>query len=461
MGGAGNGSARTGFRNEGCGIMNLKIKAILTAVLLLVPLTFACGCSEVEDPYQINDAENYTLSVKYDANGGTFTTNTFVIVDSYDLSQMKTDSEGMAQVALLSPDAEARGKNAFTAVNNGYFLAGWYAERTQTGVDSSGNPQYTYSGKWDFEKDRLAVDPKKSHSAAEPELTLYAAWIPVFQIEYYALDTCELLSTVSYNPTVAEKIELPQWDQTTGAIKMNDVPKRENYTYNGAYLDEKGKQAVTEEAISHIGTVDYETATAKNATMKLYIDWKEGEWYRIYNADQFLDNASLNGCYDIQADLDFAGKIWPTVMMYGNFNGTIQGNGHTFSKISMEQTNNSKQNAGLFGQLSETAKLSDLTFRNVTFTIKSGTRVAGTSYGLLAGTISDKTAFTNVQILNSTLQINTGCYFGTDDYTIGLLCGMGSAPIDFSQISCKAVGDDPGKVIITVSGNAVTVKFAG
>lgn len=439
--------------------MNLKIKAILTAVLLLVTLTFAAGCSEAETPYQINDAENYTLSVKYDANGGTFTTNTSVIVDSYDLSQVGTNAEGMAQIALLSPDAAARGKNAFTAVNNGYFLAGWYTQRTQAGVDSNGVPQYTYSGKWDFETDRLTVDPKDSHSSAEPELTLYAAWIPVFQIEYYALDTGELLTTVNYNPAQADEIQLPKWDETTGAIEMNDVPKRENYTFSGAYLDLQGKQAVTTDTISHTGTVDYETATAKDSTMKLYVDWKEGEWYRIYNADQFLDNASLNGCYEIHADLDFTDKIWPTVMMYGSFTGTIQGNGHTFSNISIEQTNNSKLNAGLFGQLTETAVLSDLTFRNVTFTVKSGTRVAGTTYGLLAGTISDKAAFTNVQILSSTLQISSDCYFGTDDYTIGLLCGMGSVPIDYSQIACTAVGDDPAKVVITVNGNAVTVEF--
>ena len=292
-------------------------------------------------------------------------------------------------------------------------------------------------------------------------LTLYAAWIPVFQIEYYDLATGELLDTVNYNPLLADEIELPQWDQDTGAIKMNDVPKRERYTFNALYLDANGKQAVTADTIRHTGTVDYETATAKDSTMKLYVDWMEGEWYHIYNADQFLSNANLNGCYDIRADLDFTDKIWPTVMMYGTFNGVIQGNGHTFSNISLEQTNNSKLNAGLFGQLSETAELKDLTFQNVTFTVMSGTRVAGTTYGLLAGTISDKAAFTNVRILNSTLQINSGCYFGTDDYTIGLLCGMGSAPVDYSQIACVAVGDAPDKVAITVSGNTVTVKFAG
>ena len=53
--------------------------------------------------------------------------------------------------------------------------------------------------------------------------------------------------------------------------------------------------------------------------------------------------------------------------MYGNFNGTIKGNGHTIKNVTIEQTNNSKVNAGLFGYLAETSSLSDLTFENVTF----------------------------------------------------------------------------------------------
>ncbi len=440
--------------------MNLKKKAILTAVLLLVITVFAAGCGEAETPYQINDAENYNLSVKCDANGGTFTTNTSVIVDSYDLDQITADSDGMKHIALIAPDDEARGNNAFSAVNNGYFLAGWYTERTESGVDSNGNTQYTYSGRWDFAEDRLEVDPEKSHTSAEPELTLYAAWIPVFQIEYYVLETGELLSTAAYNPAQSGEIKLPQWNESTGRIDMNDIPKRENYTYNGVYLDAQGLRAVETETMEHTAIVNYENASAENTTMKLYIDWTEGEWYHIYNVDQFLSNASLNGCYVIHEDLDFTDKIWPTVMMYGTFNGTIQGNGHTFSNIDLVQTNNSKTNAGLFGQLAETATLTDLTFQNVTFTIKSGTRVAGTAYGLLAGMAAEKTKLSNVHILSSTLQIDSGCYFGTDDYAIGLVCGMGDPVVDTVEISCAATGSDPDKVVISVTNETVTVSFA-
>lgn len=440
--------------------MNLKKKAIILAVMLLMIAVFAAGCGKAETPYAINDAESYTLSVKYDANGGTFTTNTSVIVDSYDLTQIGTGSDGMKNIALLSPEDQARGNNGFEAVNNGYFLAGWYTQRTENGVDSEGNPKYEYAGRWDFAEDRLTVDPGKTYTSAEPQLTLYAAWIPIFEIEYYVLDTGELLGTSSYNPAQLGDIKLPHWNEETGALDMNDIPKRENYTYEGVYLDAKGLQPVETETMAHSAIVNYENATAENTTMKLYIDWTEGEWYHIYNVDQFLDNASLNGCYVIHEDLDFTDKIWPTVMMYGTFTGRIEGNGHTFSNIALTQTNNSKNYAGLFGQLSETAVLSDLTLKNVTFTVKSGTRVAGTAYGLLAGAVSEKTTLKNLHILESSLQIDSSCYFGTDDYTIGLLCGMGDAAVDTADITCTATGNEPEKVVISVKDGTVTLSFA-
>ena len=107
--------------------MNLKRRAVLAAALLIAVLFVAVGCGKSNDPYKINDADSYNFSVKYDANGGIFTTNTSVIVDSYDLSQVGKNAQGQAEIALLSPDNAARGNNAFTAIRNGYFLAGWYS----------------------------------------------------------------------------------------------------------------------------------------------------------------------------------------------------------------------------------------------------------------------------------------------------------------------------------------------
>ena len=440
--------------------MKWNVKAILVICLLLTLCLMAAGCSQTQTPYELNDQENFTVSVRYDAGGGTFTTNTSVIVDSYDVSGLKTNAQGKAEVALVAPESPVRGKNAFTAVNNGYFLAGWYAERTATGTDAKGNPQYTYGGKWDFDTDRLAVDPTAAHSASQPVLTLYAAWVPLFEVRFLDRATGEALDSYTFNPAGDAELRVPAWDEKTGAIEMYEFPARSGYTYAGAYYDAAGTQKVETPALTHPGAVDAATATATDPVLEVYVDWTEGEWFHIYNVEQLLDHASVNGCYVIHADLDFTGKIWPSSLMYGNFNGTIQGNGHTFSNIAIEQTNNSKTNAGLFGSLTETAVITDLTLRQVTVTIKSGTRMAGTSYGLLAGTVSEQAQLTGIQIQDSCLQIDSSAYFGTDDYAIGLVCGLGNPPIDFSGIRCEAVGAAPESIVITVTDGTVTVAPA-
>lgn len=437
--------------------MKTKSKIALAVLLSIVAAAFVTGCSFSDSPYEINDNENYTVSVKYDANGGTFTTNTSVIVDSYNVSELPGD-ENSASVALISPDDENRNHDAFTATKKDYFLAGWYATRTET-TDSEGNTVYTYSDKWDFEEDRLIVDKTKELSSAEPILTLYAAWVPLFEIEFYSLDSDEPLNSYIYNPTTVDEILLPAWDMETGAIEMFDFPQRNGYTFNGAYYDKDATQAVEGEAVVHPGTIDYETGTATNNVLKLYIDWTEGEWYHIYNAEQFVENASVNGHYEIHADLDFTDENWPTSFMYNNFAGEIVGNGHTMKNIEVVQTNNSKVNAGLFGQITEDAAITDITFDNVTFTIKAGTRVVGTSYGLFAGTMSANARLENINILNSTLAVDSSCYFGADDYTIGLVCGMGDPTvIANADIECIVTGDTPESMSVKVEGNSVTVE---
>lgn len=439
--------------------MNLKIKALLLVCLLLMTLTFVTGCADDRTPYEINDAESYNVSVKYDANGGIFTTNTSIIVDSYNLSEVKTGTDGKAEIALLSPDSSYRGNDAFTAINNGYFLAGWYAGRTET-TDSAGNTVYTYSDPWNFAEDRLTVDANGTYSSAEPVLTLYAAWIPMFEIEFVDLGTGETMGSYTFDPTQGTEILVPVQDEESGTVKLYQFPEKSGWTYTAAYYDAQGTDPIETATVEHTGVIDYATGTAENASMKVYVDWMEGEWYHIYNVEQFLDNASVNGSYVIHADLDFTDEIWPTSLMHGNFAGTIQGNGHTFSNIDVTQTNNSKVNAGLFGQLTETADISGLTFENVTFTIQSGTRVAGASFGLLAGTISDSARLEDVKITAGKLQIDSGSYFGVDDYAIGLLCGMGNDHgVDYAGITCEAVGQNPESLLITVDGSEVTLEF--
>lgn len=439
--------------------MKRKNKSLLIALVVLLVVAAFCGCAAEQSAYEKNNEEGYTVSVRFDANGGFFTTNTSVIVDSFRVADLPKNASGNAQVALLAPDDAARGNDAFAPSKSGCFLAGWYATRTEV-QGEDGQVTYTYADRWDFDTDLLSVAADKTYDSQEPVMTLYAAWVPMFQVEFYNLSDGSLIDTYTYDPTTVETLNVPAWNVDTGAIDMYRFPTVSGHTFNCAYYDAEGTQSVEGETIAHTGVVDYATGVAQGSTMKLYLDYTEGEWYHIYTAEQFISNASVNGSYEIHADLDFDGKIWPTSLMYGNFSGTILGNGHTLRNIEVAQTNNSKINAGLFGCLTENAKLSDVTFDNVRFTIQAGTRVAGTSYGLFAGTISDTAALERVSVVSSTLAVDSDCYFGVTDYTIGLVCGMGDSSIlEQAQISCEATGSAPETVHITVNDGQVTVEI--
>lgn len=441
--------------------MKLRKRTILTVCMLLAAIFLISGCAGEKNPYEVNDADNFNVSIKFDANGGLFTTNTDVIVDSFDISMLQPNTDGRVEIALLSPDDAQRGKDGFKAYKNGCFLAGWYAQRVAT-TDDQGNTVYTYSKKWDFAEDTVKVHATGTYSSSKPVMTLYAAWVPLFEVELYDLNTGNYVDSITLNPMDSNEIQLPVWNEKTGSIDMNDLPQRDGYTFVEAYFDSEGSVPVSGETLQHSGKMDFEYGTAVGSTMKLYINYLEGEWFQIYTAEQFVKNAKPNGNYVIHEDLDFDGLIWPTVLAQGSFGGTIQGNGHTFKNISAAQTNNSKPNAGLFGQLKETAQIADLTFDNVKFTIQKGSRVSGASFGLFAGQAHSDAAITNVQISNSTLEIDSGCAFLSDDYVIGLVAGSGEIPgVDASGISCTVSGENPDALTVTVEGNTVTLNFPG
>ena len=104
--------------------MNQFIKKLGFACLLSFLLLGLLACSAQENPYQDNDNAGYNVSVRFDANGGSFTTKTYIITDSFSLSGLKTNSSGMVELPLLSPDDARRGSDAFSPVRTGYFLAG-------------------------------------------------------------------------------------------------------------------------------------------------------------------------------------------------------------------------------------------------------------------------------------------------------------------------------------------------
>lgn len=439
--------------------MKHRIKSILIPFMLLATLFLVTACSGEHNAYNKHDSDGFTVSVRYDANGGVFTGTSQVMVDSFDISKLEKDPQtGMVNLKLLDPSSEERGD--WKPTNGNLVLAGWYAKRTES-LDSEGNVVYSYDEKFDFDGEGYPVDPTKTYSAAEPVVTLYAVWVPKFEIEFVSKETGETLNTIPYNP-VSDKLVAPDWNENTGKLDMGKFPNVTGKTFAKAYYED-GREINMGDVLTHTGHID-KNGNAVNPKMRVLVEYDEGNWYHIYAAKQLNSIGDAAGHYVICADLDFSdkGAYWPAAFLNGDFSGTIEGNGHTIKNVKVEQSDTWSQ-TGLFGTLVSGASIQNVTFDNVNVFINKGTRTPGSSYGVLAGTVESGVALKNIAITNSKLIINADtAYWLTEDYAIGLLCGMGSfaegsdlAAIDLSGITCEKAGSKDLQIV--VDGNTVTL----
>ncbi len=425
------------------------IIAVVAAVLVIVAGIIWAVTSAGGDFYSDYANDGYTVKVTFDSNGGTFKGSDSSVIDLF-------KPEGLDEgIKLLSPDDPIRDKNnPLTVTKAGYFLAGWYREMSPIDPEDP-EKGYTYSGKWDFENDRLT----------ESELTLYAAWVPYYNYEVYAQNENGAWELVT--STAAINLTIPEWKSGDVTLDMDNFPIREGYTLDKIFYDEDMKVEVkgepnsagTKNIIS--GSWDESTATSLTPTIKLYTTWQEGERYRIYSTDDLRKNASADGYYEIYSDLDFTDVEWPSVFGNDKFGGKIFGNGHTISNISVESTSRSRINNGLFSSLSETAYIENLNFVNITHTINLMSVAPGASFGLLAGSVAEGAEFKDVKI-SGRLLIGDSCegLIGNNDYTIGVVCGIGKTDGIESEITVEKLNPSNDLFGIEITDGVVSLTPA-
>lgn len=437
------------------------MKKLIITILFILALS-ACAAALIScspsDVYSQLAEDGYTVKVTFDAGGAVINdTQDVTIVEMYSASAVTFGSDGDAGIRILAPDDPRRGadgifKLAKSDTENYYFTTGWYTERTPrtdaqgNALDAYGEPVavsgreqgYVYSGRWDFERDRL--DPSVT------EFTLYAAWIPFFNYEFYAEGESgeyELIGS-------ANKIDLnvPEWNERTGKLNMNDISPIDGKTFSAAYLDAEKTLPLTDKIDGDAEFVDVERGISTRSTVKIYTTWQDGVWQRIYSPDQLTGALAVdpNGNYLICNDLDMSGAFWPASISSGEFCGTISGGGHTVSNISLTQNNYNDVKGGLFGSIGDGALIENVSFSDVSYTLLTGSRTVGASFGLLCGSISDGARLDGVTV-SGEIVISDDCCFGAV-YNLGLVSGGGNVDgIDPSGIQCIPENADSDIVI--------------
>ena len=424
--------------------MKKKMKWILTLVCLSV-LCFsaaACGQGSKLEQYQ---KDGYTISVTYNANGGTYMERPGVtIIDMFNPNDYEKDSQGQVHISLTEPTAETRptsSSSKITLTMEGHFFAGWYQEREllknedgavvdtagvaleetvdgyiYPGTTTAAYPAYTYSGYWDFEKDTIDY----AEGDGLYEMTLYAAWVPYFKFNYYyqVNGQWELLQSTTFdykmanaaNSTTSDRntIWTPDWKD--GAMNheyryadggIYEFPSVDGTTFSAAYTDADCQNQI-DGMLKHHGKVNMETGVAQNHIQNIYIITKAGAYDKIDKAMVLVMNPNVNGIYEIAADLDFTDLTWPAAFQNGTFAGefcSTEGKTFTIRNANARLTSSSSELGGFFARITKTAKIENVKFENITLDIAiTKTRMQDGYFGLFAGFIEEGATIAGVSV---------------------------------------------------------------
>ena len=350
----------------------------IICVALLAALSVSLAACGVADVYGDLAQDGYSVKVRFEPCGAVVNeTQNVTIVEVYNKDDIVTVG-GKSGIKLLAPDDQRRGDATFKlAMNDGennYFSPGWYRERTlrvdENGeaLDAYGIPcsvsgreqGYVYSGRWDFERD--LVDPE---SLEDGELTLYAAWIPFFNYEIYTVGASgesELLKTVN-------KLDFtfPEWNARTGKIKMNDMPKESGKTFLAAYSDPELTQRLFEAIDGDGSFVDVERGIALETVVKIYTTWLEGEYIKIFDAEQFVEELAdaPDGNFILGADIDLSEVDWRSELFEVTFTGVLRGEGHSICNAQYANGEPIMNAEELFMALGDGAVILDVTMPDV------------------------------------------------------------------------------------------------
>lgn len=452
--------------------MNKKCKWIVSlgCMTALCIGAAACGIETKDDEMA---KQGYVIAVTYDPSNGSFFNRTGVtITDYYNPESFTADINGDISFKLKDPLDSDRKSEAGVTVSldkTGYSLVGWYTNRellkndddevmSEDGIVLTKNyddtyyylnakgekvecaPGYTYSGLWDFNEDKLTYNPEDyTETDGRCKITLYAGWLPHFQFEYMQKvgEEWQTFGKTSFDYLANKKISgdkdtmwIPRWQNvqtqsgamnythsyTSDASSSFNFPKVSGKTFYKAYSDPECTQEIVD-SVKHSGSHMVDPCLPVNNVQKIYVQLTDGEQYRVTTADEFCNNVNLNGHYQIFNDLDLTGKTWPAAFITGTFNGKFYAANASVTIRNVQATidyNNSIEYGGLFGYISETATIKDVTFKDVTLTIKQAhnTDKDTTSIGLFAGEIDESATLSNVKIENGKMLVKDFAMYG-------------------------------------------------
>ncbi|HBF14977.1 MAG TPA: hypothetical protein DDW30_04715 [Clostridiales bacterium] len=214
-----------------------------------------------------------------------------------------------------------------------YYIEGWYTPKLAADGTPEKDPttgRVLLDKKWSFETDTVTADT-----------VLYANLIRQSTLSFVDIATGEVVKTLTATPGTRQ-------NELISVL----APKKDGYTLVGYYTD-----AAKTERFQWPFIYGDEDVTA-------YVDFLEGNWSIADSAETFKRGISGNKNVYVTADLDFSDTVWVTT----SYNGTIEGNGHKLTGLTLKKdgSKTSTSGFGLFTTLGADANLRNLTIENLT-----------------------------------------------------------------------------------------------
>ncbi len=440
------------------GVRNILILTV--AALCAFAFTACTGVGVAVDPGQWG----YECMVTYDALGGIV--NAREVRKTYYLPNSYVFKPSGSSNMLVEP------------ARDGYVLAGWYTAKADKTADSV--EEYTFSGadRWDFNTDRVQGDitlyarwlprGKVDYVDADTGEVLFSKNIttdsPIQPLSdsvmslsapagksfsgYYADAACTQVydfsayEHVNPNPTEAELYAalyemFPQYLEQIEYVEPDEEEQDDITDTSWTFLNKLGYNLLTDDPAALQEIADAKDSMLEDAILGylentaervVYMKFTEGNYIRVSKAQDLKHGASygffdvdakgnpIDG-YSIESDIDLTGVAFT---MSENFSGTINGNGHTLSNLTVSVTsrkidNDKEKKVALFA-LMDNATINDLTIADAKFSIqvKSGITVTGALFALEANNVT----FNNVTFQGLTIDTGRGDD-GAARYTLG------------------------------------------